>query len=292
MRLDRRLRGLFPGASGRAVKQWLELGRVRVGGRVVRRGDVIVAAADKVELGVPPGPSFPPSIRLVFEDDDILVIDKPPGLLTIATERERERTTYRMLAEYVGGHAASVGKARRGAPRLFIVHRLDRETSGLLVFAKSPDAKRRLQSQFEARSVDRRYVAVVEGSVSEAQGRLRSRLREDRSLRVRQTRRRAGGREAITDYRILARGDTTTLLELALVTGRRAQIRVQLSTLGHPILGDQAYGSHQDPLRRLCLHATKLAFTHPQGHRVTFDSPAPPSFKRIAGQGGGPAASR
>src|SRR5262245_580265 len=142
MRLDRRLREQFPGASGRSVKRWLEDGRVRVRGHVVRRGDVIVAPADRVELGAPPGPSFPPLLRLVFEDDDILVIDKPPGLLTIATERERERTAYRLLADYVGGHGGSHERARRGGPRLFIVHRLDRETSGLLVFAKSPGAKR------------------------------------------------------------------------------------------------------------------------------------------------------
>src|SRR5437667_5640006 len=154
MRLDRRLRQMFPGASGRAIKQWLERGRVRVGGQVVSRGDVAVGSADRVELGAPPGPSFPPLLRLVFEDDDILVIDKPPGLLTIATERERDRTAYRLLADYVGGHGGAPDRARRGGPRLFIVHRLDRETSGLLVFAKSSDAKRRLQSQFEARAVE------------------------------------------------------------------------------------------------------------------------------------------
>jgi len=282
MRLDRRLHELFPDASGRAIKQWLERGRVRVAGHVVRRGDVAVASADRVELGTPPGPSFPPLLRLVFEDDDILVIDKPPGLLTIATERERDRTAYRLLADYVGGHRAPADKARRGGPRLFIVHRLDRETSGLIVFAKSSDAKRRLQGQFEARAVERRYVALVEGIVADARGRLRSRLREDRTLRVRRTRSRSAGREAITDYRVLEQGNGTTLLELSLVTGRRGQIRAQLATLGHPIVGDHAYGARHDPLRRLCLHATRLAFSHPHGHRVAFESAAPPAFTRIA----------
>jgi 23S rRNA pseudouridine1911/1915/1917 synthase len=282
MRLDRRLRELFPGASGRAIKQWLERGRVRVDGRVVRRGDVAVTSGDRVELGAPPGPSFPRELRLVFEDEDILVVDKPPGLLTIATERERERTAYRLLAEYVGGHAGPREGARRGGPRLFIVHRLDRETSGLLVFAKSADAKRRLQSQFEARTVERRYVALVEGAVADPQGRLRSRLRESRTLRVRPTRDRSAGREAITDYRVLERGESVTRLELSLVTGRRAQIRAQLATAGHPIVGDHAYGARHDPLRRLCLHATRLGFTHPRGHGVTFESPVPPAFARVA----------
>jgi 23S rRNA pseudouridine1911/1915/1917 synthase len=281
IRLDQRLRDLFPGTSGRTLKQWLERGRVCVDGRIVRRGDVPVAPGDRVELGTPQA-SFPSLLRLVFEDDEILVIDKPPGLLTIATERERERTAYRLLAEYVGAHGGSAKAARRGGPRLFIVHRLDRETSGLLVFAKSPSAKRRLQSQFEARNVERRYVAVVEGVVREQEGTLRTRLRESRALKVRRTRNRSEGREAITDYRVIGRGPAATRLELSLVTGRRGQIRAQLAELGHPIVGDRASGARHDPVRRLCLHATRLGFAHPHGgHRVVFDSPEPPAFARL-----------
>jgi len=252
-----------------------------MGGRVVRRGDVPLAADDRVELGAPPGPSFPSGLGLVHEDEDLIVVDKPPGLLTIATERERERTAYRLLADYVGGHGPSRTGKGRPAPRLFIVHRLDRQTSGLLLFAKSAAAKRRLQSQFEARTVERRYVAVVEGRVANERGTLKSRLRENRTLRVRPTRDRSAGREAITDYRVIARGVGVTLLELSLVTGRRGQIRVQLATLGHPIVGDRAYGASRDPLRRLCLHATRLGFAHLRGHRVSFDSPAPPAFARL-----------
>jgi 23S rRNA pseudouridine1911/1915/1917 synthase len=281
VRLDERLRELFPGVSGRTLKQWLERGRVGVAGVIVRRGAVAVAPGDRVELGTP-RPSFPSLLRLVFEDDDILVIDKPAGLLTIATERERERTAYRMLADYVGAHGRATKPARPGAPRLFIVHRLDRETSGLLVFAKSGRAKRRLQDQFEARSVERRYVAVVEGSVLEGEGRLRTRLHEDRALKIRRTRDRSKGREAITDYRVLERGAGMTLLELSLVTGRRGQIRAQLAELGHPIVGDRASGARHDPVRRVCLHATRLGFTHPHGSRVVFESAAPPAFKRLA----------
>src|SRR5262245_52838354 len=233
---------MFPGASGRTVKQWLERGRVSVDGRVVRRGDVVVEAGARVELGAPQA-SFPSRLRLVFEDDEILVVDKPPGLLTIATERERERTAYRLLAEYVGAHGGSARAARRGGPRLFIVHRLDRETSGLLVFAKSAPAKHRLQSQFEARSVERRYVAVVEGAVRDPEGTLRTRLRESRDLRVHRTVDRSEGREAITDYRVIGRRPSATLLELSLQTGRRGQIRAQLAELGHPIVGDRASGA-------------------------------------------------
>lgn len=285
VRLDRRLRELYPGASGRTIKQWLERGRVRVAGQVIRRGDVAVAAPDRVELGAPAPPAVPAPLRLLFEDEVILVVDKPAGLLTIASDRERERTAYRLLAEYVGSHGRPGARTPRPGPRLFIVHRLDRETSGVLVFAKSADAKRRLQGQFEARAVERRYLAVVEGRPREASGRLTSRLRQDASLRVRTTRDRRTSREAITDYRVLRPGAAMSLVELSLVTGRRAQIRVQLADLGHPIVGDRAHGARQDPLRRLCLHATRLAFTHPRGSRVTFESPAPESFTHLAARG-------
>ncbi len=279
MRLDARLRELFVGVSGRTLKHWLERGRVRVGGVVVRRGDVEVASGDRVELGTP-GARFPSALGLVFEDDDILVVDKPPGLLTIATERERERTAYRLLADYLGSHGRSAA-VRPGSPRLFIVHRLDRETSGLLVFAKSFVAKRRLQEQFEARGVERRYFAVVEGVMRDDEGTLRSWLAEDRSLKVRALRRSAQGREAITRYRVLVRGHATTLVEVALVTGRRGQIRPKPAALGHPIVGDHAHGGAHDPARRLCLHATRLGFVHARGHTVAFESSPPLEFGRM-----------
>jgi 23S rRNA pseudouridine1911/1915/1917 synthase len=249
---------------------------VQVNGAVVRRGDAAVSGADRVDFGPPPPPPFPAALRRVHEDDDVLVIDKPPGILTIATERERERTVYRMLADYVG---AQVTHGRRR--RLFIVHRLDRETSGVLLFAKSGPAKRMLQHQFEARTVERRYVAIVEGRVRAPEGTLRSRLRSDRSLRIRSTRRRAEGKEAITQYRVREVRGTCTVLELSLTTGRRGQIRAQLSELGHPIVGDEAYGARSNPLRRLCLHATSLSLATPSSRRTTFTSPLPASFARV-----------
>ncbi len=273
MTLRERLAALHPGASGRRLKQWLEGARVRVNGAVVRRGDVPVRPGDRVELGVPPPPAFPAPLTLIHEDQDILVVDKPAGLLTIATERERERTAYRMLADYAG--------AGEGHGRIFIVHRLDRETSGLIVFAKSPAAKRALQAQFAARSPERVYVAVVEGGVRSAEGTLSARLALDAGRRVRVVRDRGRGREAVTRYRVLDRRPGTTTLELRLVTGRRGQLRAQLAAAGHPIVGDLAYGSRRNPLRRLCLHATRLAFVHPDGRRVSFESPVPSAFGRV-----------
>jgi len=261
---------LFPDASRTAVRGWLAAGRVRVDGAVVRRGDAEIAAGARVTLGAPAAP-FPSALSLVHEDDDLIVVDKPAGLLTIATERERERTVYRLLFDYVRPGA-------RTATRLFIVHRLDRETSGLLVFAKLPAVKRALQAQFAARAVERGYVAVVEGRVRDDAGTLRDRIVEDpTTLRVRTGR---GGREAITDYRVRERRARSTVLELRLRTGRRGQIRAQLAALGHPIVGDRAFGASTDPVRRVCLHASLLAFTDARARPQRFSSPPPPAFAR------------
>src|SRR5882672_7906539 len=206
MRLADRLQAQFPGASRRRLKEWLEASRVRVDGVIVRHGSVSIADDARVELTAPPPPECPQPLRLVHEDADLLVVDKPPGLLTIATERERERTAYRLLGDWLAARGS-------GARRLFIVHRLDRETSGLIVFAKSPAAKQSLQAQFAARDVERIYVALVEGIVQRDQGTLIGQVTEDRSLRVTTTRDRRAGREAITRYRVLRRGGDATLVE-------------------------------------------------------------------------------
>jgi 23S rRNA pseudouridine1911/1915/1917 synthase len=273
--LSERLRAVFPEASGRSLRQWLTSGRVRVNGAIARDGRVAVDAADAVTLGAPrPHVLFPAELGLVHEDDDLLVVDKPAGLLTIATERERERTAYRMVWTYLAG--------ARPPRRPFIVHRLDRETSGLLVVAKAPAAKRHLQAQFEARTVERIYVALVEGRVAADRGTLSDRVVEDRSLRVRAVRGRAGraGKEAITHYRVIGRRPDSTLLELTLGTGRRRQIRAQLAALGHPIVGDGEHGS-QRGRGRLWLHAARLGFTHPAtGAPVSFESAPPPALAR------------
>jgi 23S rRNA pseudouridine1911/1915/1917 synthase len=273
MTLLARLEALHPGASRRSVKQWLAGGRVRVNGEVVRRGDAPVAADDRVTLGPPPPPTLPGRLRIVHEDPRVVVVDKPAGLLTIATERERQRTAYRLLRDHLAA------RARPGDRRqpLFIVHRLDRETSGLLVFARTPAVKQLLQAQFAARTVERDYVAVVEGRVRDDAGTLRMRLVEDEARRVRVAHGTAG-RDAITHYRVVARGADATRLALRLETGRRGQIRAQLAAIGHPIVGDAAYGSRRDPLRRVCLHATRLGFTDESGRLVSFDSPPPAAF--------------
>jgi 23S rRNA pseudouridine1911/1915/1917 synthase len=273
MTLRERLHALFPEASGRSLKRWLESGRVRLNGRPVRDGRRTLAPGDQVALGPAAPPSFPGPLRRVYEDDALLIVDKPPGLLTVASERERVRTVYRLLWDYLAG---------QDPPRRpFIVHRLDRDTSGLLIFAKSPAAKRHLQAQFKSRTAERVYVAVVAGRLREDRGVLVSRLVEDRGLRVRPVRDRgAGGRgaRAITHYRVLARRRDATLVELRLGTGRRHQLRVQLAALGHPIAGDRLHGgARPGAAGRLCLHASRLGLVHPVTGEALRAESAPPA---------------
>jgi len=274
--LATRLKKLFPEASGVSRKDWLARGRVTVDGAVVRNGRTEVAADARIRLGAETVArvTLPHPLRLVHEDEDLLVIEKPADLLTIATDADEARTTYRLVYSYLA--------SKRPPGRPLIVHRLDRQTSGLLVFAKSLAAKRDLQSQFAARTVTRGYVAVVEGRVAENAGTLEDRIVQSSALRVRRAADdEAGARLAVTSYRVRERGPATTVLELTLGTGRRHQIRVQLAALGHPVVGDRTYHAKTDPIRRLCLHAATLGFVHPAtGKRVRFESTVPAPFRR------------
>lgn len=268
---------LLGGASGRTRKQMLGGGRVRVNGGVARSERTALAAGDVVEVGARARrPALPSGLTVVHEDEDVIVVDKPAGLLTIATERERARTAY--------AHLMARMRTRKPPARVFVVHRLDRLASGLLVFATSVAAKRALQAQFAVHTVERTYLAVVEGRVARPEGTVASRLLDAAPGRVRETRDPGRGRPAVTHWRVRRAGARHTLLEVRLDTGRRHQIRVHLAGFGHPIAGDTAYGGRTDPLGRLALHAHRLGFDHPRtGIRLRFVSAAPAAFARLGG---------
>jgi 23S rRNA pseudouridine1911/1915/1917 synthase len=209
-------------------------------------------------------------LRLLYEDQDLLVVDKPAGLLSIAAGAEREKTVYWILAEYL----RQKGEKRRPAA----VHRLDRDTSGLMVFAKSGLVKKSLMKNWDNAVTMRRYIALAEGEFSRNEGSgpdegiIDEPLGEDRGGRVIV---KAGGRRAITRWKLLGRGKGYSLLSLELETGRRNQIRAHLFFLGHPIAGDKKYGAKTNPLGRLALHAETLSFHHPgNGRLMEFNSPA------------------
>jgi 23S rRNA pseudouridine1911/1915/1917 synthase len=199
---------------------------------------------------------FADRIRIVFEDEDVIVVDKPAGLLTMATESERSNTLYAMLRAHLN--------SKKRPEKLFIVHRLDREASGLLVFAKSMEAKERLQDQFKDHSAGRRYVTVVEGQVKGDDFTIRSYLAENAAFRVYSTPNKKVGRLAVTHVHVLKRNPKTTVLEVRLETGKKHQIRVHLAERGHPIVGDKNYGSGFNPIRRMALHGAQLEFKHPR----------------------------
>jgi RluA family pseudouridine synthase len=206
-------------------------------------------------------------LRIVHLDGSVVIVDKPAGLLSMGSEREKERTAHRILNQYLKAQTKSQ------VQQAFIVHRLDRETSGLMLFARSERIQDALQRNWKL--VTKKYLAVVEGTPSSAAGTLRDRLIEDKSLRVRRVEQ--GGELAITHYRVVGERGKRSVLELTLETGRKNQIRVQLAALGHPIVGDRKYGAKDDHARRLLLHSWELSFRHPvSGALMKFVS-APPT---------------
>jgi 23S rRNA pseudouridine1911/1915/1917 synthase len=205
---------------------------------------------------------------LLYEDRDLLVVDKPGGLLSIAAGSEREKTAYWILAEYL----RKKGEKRRPA----VVHRLDRETSGVMIFAKSEAVKRKLMDNWDAAVLERRYIALAEGEFTESSGTIDAPLGEDSRGRVVVQQ---GGQRAVTHWELLKTSGGFSLLSLELETGRRNQIRVHLGWLGSPVAGDKKYGARTDPLKRLCLHAERLVFHHPHDRRILeFEVKAPGGF--------------
>jgi 23S rRNA pseudouridine1911/1915/1917 synthase len=212
-------------------------------------------------------------VEIIFEDEEIIVVSKPAGLLTIATEREKDRTVYALLFDHVKHH--------RPPEKVFIVHRLDREASGLLVFAKTEAAKYSLQQQFKLHQAGRTYWAVVEGRLATETCTLQSYLAENAAHQSYSTDARKG-KLAITHVKVLKRSRQSTLVEVNLETGRKHQIRLHLAEQGHVIVGDRTYGSTRNPMGRLLLHAVRLNFRHPRTDQpLEFHSPAPSQFASL-----------
>jgi RluA family pseudouridine synthase len=262
------------------IKQILKFGSVRVNGRVITWYQHPLKSGDKIEILSKECASAERSkaelgLTIVYEDNDLLVVEKPAGLLTMGTEREKEATLYFMLTEY------ERSKSKDGEGRVFIVHRLDRDASGLIVFAKSDAAKRALQGHWKLAT--KKYYAITEGTPEKRSGTIENYLREDDFKRVYSiSKNHPEAQLAVTHYRVLRENGGYALLEVTLETGRKNQIRVHLSGLGCPIMGDEKYGAKSDPFRRLALHACFLSFPHPAtGELKTFRSSLPTPFKKI-----------
>jgi tRNA pseudouridine32 synthase/23S rRNA pseudouridine746 synthase/23S rRNA pseudouridine1911/1915/1917 synthase len=225
----------------------------------------------------PPAKYQPKGLTVLHEDRDIIVVEKPCGLLTIGTDRDKSRTVHSILNEYV----------RKGDPRsrnrVYIVHRLDRETSGILILAKSEAAKTFLQGHWQ--ETEKRYLTVVYGTLSPQSGTISSYLAENSAFTVYSTPDPAAGKLSHTEYTTLKEAKGFSLLEIHLLTGRKHQIRVHLSEKGHPVVGDRKYGKRNDPYNTLALHARSISFTHPvSGRRLSFETGIPEFFTRLVGK--------
>lgn len=214
-------------------------------------------------------------LKLVYEDDDIIVVNKGYGLLSMGNDKTKDGTAYSILRDYV--------KKKNPLNKLFIVHRLDRDTSGLMMFAKNEKAKEGMQHNWNNMVLNRKYLAVVEGAPEQDCGTVRSYLVENSQFEVYSTDNEEEGQLAVTRYSTLRKGRDYSLLEVELDTGRKNQIRVHMKDLGHPISGDRKYGAAASPIHRLALHAQTLRFIHPITRKeMSFATPIPASFLSLA----------
>jgi RluA family pseudouridine synthase len=269
------LAALFPESSRTTLRQMLQTGRVRVNGEVEKNAKRELEPEDAVDVAEKAvHRNLPPGLAILHEDADVIVVFKAHGLLTVPTERERDTTVQAYLNAYLG--------ERKGQERIQVVHRLDRETSGVLVFAKNAYAREQLKEQFAAHTTDRIYVALVEGQMDPPSGTFRSYLREMKDLKMVSVDAHPDAKYAVTHYKTVETNGRYSMLEVQLETGRKNQIRAHLSEAGHPILGDRMYGSEVNPIGRLGLHAKLLGFDHPVTRKhMVFTAPVPKRFREL-----------
>ena len=270
----------WPDLSGNRVNGLLHRGQVKLRGEVTTQFDAPVNEGDAVAINFtrPYTVLRHPRLQLVYEDEYVVVVNKGYGLLSVSRGAAKPETTaYNIVKNYL--------KECDSRQKVFIVHRLDRDTSGLMMFAKTPEAKEAMQHNWNNMVLERKYVAVVEGNVENDEGVIRSYLGETSAHEVFSTQDPQQGKLAVTRYKVLARGQGRSLVEYSLDTGRKNQIRVHSHELGHPIVGDRRYGTSQSPIGRLCLHARTLRFVHPQSRNdMNFQLPVPAKFLKLVGK--------
>ena len=270
---------MFPQSTKTKLRKMLTGGRVLVNGIPVYKAKELLFSGDEVQIinhadaikkSPPPKPKKQLSkLKILFEDGYILVVEKPAGLLSVATDKLENDTLHSRCVDYV--------KHQSERAWCHIVHRLDRDTSGVMVFAKNHKIKENLQTQFAQRDVERVYHALVEGGPEKSEGMDSSWLVEDKHLHVKRVKSTyKGSKESITHWRVEDRDEFVSLIEIKIETGRRHQIRMAMQFLGCPIVGDTVHGATTNPLNRICLHATALGFLHPASNKfVLYDTNVP-----------------
>ncbi len=262
------------GMSRNAIKSLLAHRQVMVNDKITTQFNMALNPGDKVSINSSRGnvELTHPKLKIIFEDQYLIVVDKKEGLLTVSTGKGDETTAFSILKNYV----------KKSSPqnRIFVVHRIDRETSGIIVFAKTREIQLAMQERWHEVVTRRVYVALVEGKMEKESDTIVTWLTEnEKSLRIHSSATDNGGQQAITHYRCVKSNDKYSLLEVELETGRKNQIRVHMEGIGHPIAGDKKYGSLSSPIGRMGLHARILAFIHPMTlEEVKFETPVPRNF--------------
>ncbi|WP_373688785.1 RluA family pseudouridine synthase [Brevibacillus daliensis] len=261
--------------SRNSIKSLLTRKEVSVNGKIVTAhnyqlhpGQIVTIQKEKQADSAPLV-----GLKIIHEDEDIIVIKKDAGLLSVASPKEDEMTAYRQLMAHV--------RNENPQNRIFVVHRLDRDTSGVMMFAKSEKIQQALQNAWKESVQERLYVALVEGEVKKPEGTISSWLKESKTLLMYSSQRPNDGQHAITHYKVLESNRNFSLLEVHLDTGRKNQIRVHMQDIGHPIVGDKKYGAKSKAIGRLGLHARVLSFVHPTtGKAMRFETEIPKTFLR------------
>lgn len=266
----------FPQNTRSSLKSWLQNRKIQVNGKTISKYNHIVKVGDVVSIVKP---VIKKKVRydgltILFEDEHLLVIDKVEGLLSIAGQNKEEETAFRILSEHV--------KEENAKQRIFVIHRLDKDTSGVMMYAKTQQVQELMQKNWQDFVLERSYYVVVEGDVEEEEGTIKSWLTEGKTFMVYSCFYDNGGQLAILNFRRLNHNKYFSMLEVNLDTGRKNQIRVQMQAIGHPVAGDKKYGAKTNVIKRIALHAKTIKFIHPITNQdMLFDVPTPKSFYKL-----------
>jgi 23S rRNA pseudouridine1911/1915/1917 synthase len=266
----------FPEKSRTTIKSMLAHKQISVDEMVTTKFDFPLKRGQMVFLNKKKSDEKPRfrGLRIVHEDASLIVVEKASGLLSMASETEKQKTAYNMLSEYV--------KKSDLKNLIFIVHRLDRDTSGLMMFAKSKKVQEVLQKDWNEAIIERSYIAIVEGCMDKTEGTVTSWLKENKAMVMYSSQTPDDGQKAVTHYKVLKTNKVFSLLEVKLETGRKNQIRVHMKDIGFPVTGDKKYGSKLNPVGQMGLHARVLSFKHPvTGKALRFDTPIPLKFQKL-----------
>lgn len=248
----------FPEKSRNNIKSLLSRNLVLVNGAPVSQFDFEVVKSDIIQISpvsVMRTKQKASKIKIIYEDDEILVIDKPSGLLSVASDKEKTITAYRLCLDYI--------REKNPRSRIFVTHRIDKETSGILLFSKNEKLRNAFQDNWNDLVKIREYIALVDGKVEKTSDTITSWLRESDTNMMYSARKKGDGQKATTNYKLITQNEKYSLLDIFIDSGRKNQIRVHMHDIKHPIVGDDKYGSSTDPIKRLGLHARKLVLKHP-----------------------------